>query len=544
MLERLSIKNIGGIGSAELIFSDSEEYNFTVITGESGAGKSSVVRALEILSGKRTQTSFIRAGEEKANVEAVFSSELSPSEEGTVYASRECFRGARGNACIQAKPMPLSSYAELMGKLLRIQSQFAQLELLDEERQLAMVDTSGGAELAKLLNEMKQTYQNAINEEKLLRKLTEKEREIEKKFENAEEIIQIVKMCNPQKGLESELEERRKFLSEKISTLTQGRLALDELTGGASGNGMIEQIERTFMKICRSLPDEIREKAELTANDGISNIQDILRLAGSHFSINELKRSKEEYNSIEQKLGNLRKIKRLTGAEDEDAILSWSTEAEEAISWLQNSRKEISEIEARSRTARREASRCAMQLRELRKSAASKLELRVNECLKDLGMNDSKLSIRFSEHLRLRRDGADKVNFMLVTPKREGPVEKIASGGELSRLLLALQLSLPDEWLPDTIVFDEVEAGLGGMAAVLSGQKLRELSSKCQVILVTHEASIAALGSKHFLIEKHEGEATILEISGDSRVSELARMLTGDSSLHEARLHAQKLLKS
>jgi DNA repair protein RecN (Recombination protein N) len=270
----------------------------------------------------------------------------------------------------------------------------------------------------------------------------------------------------------------------------------------------------------------------------------MLRVAESYFSINELRRLKEEYDSTEQRLGAIRKLKRLTGSEDEDSILKWSEEATEAILWLQNSRAEISETEARAQSAKREASRVAKQLREIRKNAATRLELKVNECLAELGMDDSKLSIRFTETPRLRRDGADRVNFMLVTSKREGPVEKIASGGELSRLLLALQLSLPDEWLPDTIVFDEVEAGLGGMAAVLSGEKLRELSSKCQVILVTHEASIAALGSKHFLIEKHEGEAIIQEVKGDDRVNELARMLTGDSSLHEARLHASKLLKN
>jgi DNA repair protein RecN (Recombination protein N) len=544
MLERLSIKNIGGIGSAELIFSNSAKYNFVAITGESGAGKSSIVRALEILSGKRYQSSFIRAGEEKANVKAVFSSDQSLSEEGTIFAARECFRAGRGSAYIQAKPMSLSLYAELMVRLLRIQSQFAQLELLDEEHQIAMVDTSGGAELAKLLDEMKQKYQNAVHEEKLLSSLTEKEREIDRKFENAEKIVQAVKVCKLKEGLESELEERRKFLSGRIDALTEGRNALDELTGGASGNGIIEQIERACIKICRSLPDEIKEESETAANEGISNIHDMLKIAGSYFNINELKRLAEEHANTEQRLGNLRKLKRMTGSEDEEAILRWSTEAEEAILWLQNSRKVIPEIEARSRTAKREASRCAMQLRELRKIAASKLELRVNKCLQDLGMDDSKLSIRFSERQRLTRDGADKVNFMLVTPKREGPVDKIASGGELSRLLLALQLSLPDEWLPDTIVFDEVEAGLGGMAAVLSGEKLRELSSKCQVILITHEASIAALGTKHFLIEKSEGEALIQEISGNSRISELARMLTGDSSLQEARLHAQKLLES
>ena len=544
MLERLSMKNIGGIGSADLDFSDSAKYNFIVITGESGAGKSSVVRALEILSGKRSQTSFIRAGEEKANVEAVLSSDESFAEEGTVFAARECSRTGRGSSYIQGKPIPLSSYAESMSKLLRIQSQFAQLELLDEERQLAMVDTSGRAELAKALVEMKHAYQNAVHEEKLLRTLTEKERDIEKKYENAEVVIKTAKLCKPQKGLESELEESRKSLSEKISAITQGRNALDELTGGTSGNGVMEQVERACVKICRSLPDGIKERIETAANEGIGNIHDMLKQAGAYFSLNELKNLMEEHDRTEQRLGNLRKLKRMIGAEDEESILKWSTEAEEAILWLQNSRKEMSEIEVRARSAKREASRCAMQIRELRKTAANRLESRVNECLNELGMNDSKLSIRFSERLRLRRDGADKVNFVLVSPKREGPVEKIASGGELSRLLLALQLSLPDEWLPGTIVFDEVEAGLGGIAAVLSGEKLRELSSKCQVILITHEASIAALGSKHFLIIKQEGEALIQEIIGDNRVSELARMLAGDSSLHEARLHAQKLLEA
>ena len=543
MLERLSIKNIGGIGEADIKLSNSAKHNFIVITGESGAGKSSVVRALEILSGKRSQSSFIRAGEDKAKVEAVFNSDLIPTE-GTVSAERECLRWGRGSAYFQSKLLPLSSYAELLSKLLRIQSQFAQLELLDEERQLSMVDTSGGTDLTLLLDEMKQAYQNAAHEEKLLRKLTERERDIESKFENAENIIHLVKKCRLQKGLESELLERNKFLTDRINALTHGRNALDEITGGASGDGMIERIERACTKICRSLPEEVKEKIESAANEGISNIHDMLRVAESYFSVNELKRLMEEHDSTEQRLGSLRKLKRMTRSEDEEAILRWSEEAEEAILWLQNAKKEISEIDARSRTAKREASRCAIRLREMRKGAAAKLELRVNKCLNELGMNDSELSIRFSECSRLRRDGADKVNFMLVTPKREGPVEKIASGGELSRLLLALQLSLPDEWLPDTIVFDEVEAGLGGMAAVLSGEKLRELSSKCQVILVTHEASIAALGSKHFLIEKHEGEASIKEISENSRISELARMLTGDSSLHEARLHAQKLLEN
>ncbi|MBQ2615711.1 MAG: DNA recombination protein RecN, partial [Synergistaceae bacterium] len=122
-------------------------------------------------------------------------------------------------------------------------------------------------------------------------------------------------------------------------------------------------------------------------------------------------------------------------------------------------------------------------------------------------------------------------------------VEKIASGGELSRLLLALQLSLPEEWLPPTIVFDEVEAGLGGKAAVLSGLQLQKLSRKCQVILVTHEASLAALGDSHILIQRTDGETLTRSITGTDRVKEIARMLSGSPDMTEAQEHARILLE-
>ena len=164
-------------------------------------------------------------------------------------------------------------------------------------------------------------------------------------------------------------------------------------------------------------------------------------------------------------------------------------------------------------------------------------------------MDGAGFSISFIELPKLRRDGADGVEFTLFTNKgspteRCGRVEKIASGGELSRLLLALQLSLPDEWLPPTLVLDEVEAVLGGKAAVLSGLKLKELSRRCQVILVTHEASIAALGDRHYVIRKEDGEPRAASVDGEERVREIARMLSGDPSLPEAQEHARRLLQS
>ena len=157
-------------------------------------------------------------------------------------------------------------------------------------------------------------------------------------------------------------------------------------------------------------------------------------------------------------------------------------------------------------------------------------------------MSGITFDINFTGLQKLRRDGADDVEFLLTDGTRSGAVGKIASGGELSRLLLALQLSLPDEWLPPTIIFDEVEAGLGGMAAVLSGLQLKKLSQKCQVILVTHEASIAALGDSHILIQRADGESAMKNITGEERVREIARMLSGSPDMSEAQEHARILL--
>ncbi|MBR0078791.1 MAG: DNA recombination protein RecN, partial [Synergistaceae bacterium] len=159
-----------------------------------------------------------------------------------------------------------------------------------------------------------------------------------------------------------------------------------------------------------------------------------------------------------------------------------------------------------------------------------------------LGMTGINFKINFNGLQKLNRNGADEIEFIFDDGKRSGRVEKIASGGELSRLLLALQLSLPDEWIPPTIVFDEVEAGLGGRAAVLSGMQLKKLSQKCQVILVTHEASIAALGNSHILIQRENGETFMKNINGSERVKEIARMLSGSPDMAEAQEHAKILL--
>ena len=223
-------------------------------------------------------------------------------------------------------------------------------------------------------------------------------------------------------------------------------------------------------------------------------------------------------------------------------MLAYCRDAAESLEWLETSYAQLEDLSQRSRDLKRRASALALVLREGRRTAASALEARVNALLADLGMEGIEFSVVLKELTKLRRSGADEAEFLLTAGKRSGRVDKIASGGELSRLLLALQLSLPDEWLPPSLVFDEVEAGLGGRAAVLSGVKLKELSRRCQVVLVTHEASIAALGDAHILVRREGGESQVRRVEGEERVTEIARMLSGTPNLTEARDHARRLL--
>ena len=276
--------------------------------------------------------------------------------------------------------------------------------------------------------------------------------------------------------------------------------------------------------------------------DAIRTALETLRDTVKHISPGDSEDDSSLLEETEARLGALRRLKRLCNIPDESELLNFCGEIYANLEWLENSYTGLEALTARSLEERKKANALAMEIRHSRQEAAGILAQRVNAVLGELAMEGITFSITLEGLQKLRRDGADGAEFTLSDGKRSGRVEKIASGGELSRLLLALQLSLPEEWLPPTIVFDEIEAGLGGKAAVLSGLQLQKLSRKCQVILVTHEASIAALGDSHILIQRTDGETFANTITGTERVREIARMLSGSPDMTEAQEHAKILL--
>ncbi len=546
MIEEVSIRNIGGVASATLRF----EKGFTVITGESGAGKSSLVRSLELLGGKRSQTAFLRAGEEEGSVEAVLSgigggtaAELAdPEEGGALFAKRIIARNGRSRTYFQDRAAPLSVFASVMNERMRIQSQFAQIELLDPKRQMELLDFCGGERAGALKTALSKAFSDAVECERSLRTARAREQELRTRFRDGDSILSAARGLKAAPGCEEAWEAR----VEKISTdLAIQRTLLDnllEMTGGAAGRGLLDSLESAGLEILKNLPAD-GESLSALFNEGLEKLQVFVKGVEARttgISPGDLEREREV---LEKKIGLLRKLKRATGTRTAEEFIEWCVEASKAAEWLREQEKISSALTEKGRSLRKEAARLAAELRAARTETARLLEDEVNRHLAGLAMEDCRFSVRLEELEKIRSTGADEITFTLSSGGRtETPVNKSASGGELSRILLAIQLSLPKEALPPTLIFDEVEAGLGGRAAVLAGYKLLELSRRCQVILVTHEGTIAALADSHFMVSKKGESVEAQKLQDGERVKEIARMLSGDSGLPEAVEHARILL--
>ncbi len=550
MLEEVTVRNVGGIADISITLRS----GLTAVTGESGTGKSSLVRALELLAGKRGQSTFIRAGEDEASVDAVMSGleatvkSLSDSlgqqgSETMLYVRRTLSRNGRNRTFLQGKGVPFSLYAETLNDGIRIQSQFAQMELLDPKRQLDIVDYCGGAETGRLLRALEETFREALECDRSLKAGKARRADLEHRFKDGETLLSAAEALGLTPQCDTLWEREYDDLGKKIDRGKTVRGLLLRLTGGASEEGVLDVLERSGADILRELP-EPRVELEKKFGEGLDALRNFVEaIEGDTPGVEALESLEREQEALERRMGLLRKLKRSTNSSTVEALMKWCHEARQATEWLREEERQASDLAERGKTLQREASRLAMALRDRRTAASKDLEERVNHHLGDLAMEDSTFRVRLSPLDRIRATGADEVLFTLAVGGREEiPVNKTASGGELSRILLAIQLALPDSLMPPVLVFDEVEAGLGGMAAVLAGHKLLELSRRCQVFLITHEAAIASLAQHHFAVRREGEETSITLLSCEERVEEIARMLSGDSSLAEAREHARRLL--
>jgi DNA repair protein RecN (Recombination protein N) len=314
------------------------------------------------------------------------------------------------------------------------------------------------------------------------------------------------------------------------------------MRGGETEEDIVDSLSALIRDLYAIAPSELAPRWTELGESALSNLNELFESARREFGITSREELEARYEKVEARIGLLRRLKRETGLRSAEELTGYIGEVEGETAWLGNSSAILEERAARASGLRAAVASCARGLRSLREAAAADFGARVNRHLSDLAMEDIHFSVVINRLDKVRASGAESAAFMLSQSGLPPlPVGKAASGGELSRILIAIQASIESDRLPGVLVFDEVEAGLGGRTALLAGEKLRELSGNCRTILITHEATIAAMADQHFVVRRSGDVTEVCEISGEERAREIARMLAGSES-REALEHARSLL--
>ncbi len=380
-LSKFSVKNIGGIQQARLILRG----NFIAVTGESGTGKSSLVRALEVLAGKRSQTASIRFGFEEGEVWGVFREKGTGSE---TVAGRILSRGSRNRNYLGEESVPFARLKDFTERRLGIQSQFSQLDLLDPRRQRDLLDSCGGEESAFLRKKLAADFETAIRLERGLSALQERRREIEKTYLDAESVIETVRRLQLKDGNEAGWKEELQSLEQFLSRQGKLREIAARFLGGSSEGGLAEELQRWMREMAGALDKEQETLLGSSFENLLKEMQKLEVFSRAILQDKRVEEAEERRELLENRLGTLRKLKRLVGAESLEELLAFCEKAEENLDWMQKSAAERESLVQRCRQARKEVAQTANALAENRRTVAAKLEETVSSHLADLAMEN------------------------------------------------------------------------------------------------------------------------------------------------------------
>lgn len=545
MLELLHIENIAVIEQADIQFRP----GFNALTGETGAGKSIVIDAMGAVLGGRTSRDLIRTGSKKAVVSAEFSgiaedlpglaeSGAEPDEDGLLMIQREIDADGKNLCRINGRPVTVSQLRALGANLLNIHGQHDGQQLLDEEQHGAYLDRFGRLENA--LGEYRGVYDAMAELRRRMDALRMDETEKARKVDSLRFQIEELERAELRPGEEEELLERRDLLrnGEKYLSAVSGAdqcLNGDDETGGAVS--LIQEAENALahVKGRNGRLEEIWNRLEQLRCEAYDLAETVRDMAG------QFDFSPEELDAVESRSDQLYRLKKKYGATVEDML-----------AYLDRSRRELDEIETADDTlvrlegqlakAEKAVAAVGAELTKARKAAASELEQRILKELRDLDMNRVRFFIEFTSK-EPGPDGCDTIRFLMSANAGEDlkPIARIASGGELARIMLALKNVLAEQERVGTLVFDEVDTGVSGRAAQKVAEKLAQVSRHKQVLCVTHLPQLAAMADSHFSVEKGERQGRtftkVLQLDRAQRMAELAR-LTGGSRVTDALLQS------
>lgn len=548
MLDLLHIENIAVIEQADIRFGT----GFNVLTGETGAGKSIVIDAISAILGERAYRDVIRTGETSAFVSAVFTQvpRLSwfeenhiPYDAAELLVQREIFADGK-NACrVNGRPVSVAILKKLGGQLINIHGQHDSQQLFDEQSHILYLDLFAHNE--QIRREYEACFDKVASVRHEIDRLTMDEGEKLRRVEMLQHQITEIERAELIADEDVELETRRRILqnSEKLmDALSCAVTALygDEDHDGASG--LISEAEKSLSRITRY--DDGLQDLHGRLSEMMYNVQDLAEELRNR--ADELSYSGDELERIESRLDTIHRLKRKYGG-DVTEILRFLEEAKKELDEIEFSEAKIDQLQKKLTVVTKEAEKAGLVLRESRKNAASLLEQRLAAELAALDMPRAQFVCCF-EPQPMAANGMDDVRFLMTANIGEAlkPMSKVASGGELARIMLAIKNVLAEQDDVHTLIFDEVDAGVSGRAAQKVAMKLRQVSSSKQVLCVTHLPQIAAAADVHLLIAKSERDGRtytkVTALDREGRKLEIARIIGGAQITETTLQSAEEML--
>ncbi len=551
MLRELRLNNLAIIKNLDLEFNE----GLISLTGETGAGKSIILDGISLLIGERSNLEMIRTGEDSLFAEGVFDlSEVQKEklnklgfeiEDDELIISRYFYRNSKSKITVNGMRMTVSKLKELMRNVLDLVGQHEHQYLLNKNYHLGLLDRfldKNGQELAK---EIRNNVSSLKTINKKIEEIeTEKFRIMEKK-----DILEFQSNEIASLGLkgneDNDLEEEYKILfnagkiSEKlensIQRLKEGEYSVINSLGKIKKNlEQLSDISETYSDLKEKIENIIYEVDDIgySLEDMVENVEsDDVRLEKVISRIDEINKLKLKYGSTIEE------------------ILAFREENEKKLSLIKFENNELEVLKKEKEEKTKLYFENSQKLREIRKKVAENLEKTINVQLKDLNMANSKFKVAFSEKTVISSRGMDDVEFMMVTNFGENykPLAKIASGGEISRIMLALKTVFSSVDNISVLIFDEIDTGISGETVRKVAEKLKELSGTVQVICVTHSPQIAGKSNQQFFIKKeienNVTETKVRELNTDERIREIARIISGDNITETSIKHAKEIMK-
>ena len=564
-LDEIAIRNLGIIEESRCEFSP----GFNVLTGETGAGKTMILTALSLILGGKSDSSLVRHGSDRLQSSAVFSV-TNPSssltavcdesdvaiEDGQLIISRSVTADGKSKAQINGAPAPAATVASITDLLVEIHGQSANHQIVKSAKQREILDTFGGKAITDALSEYQESYQKYRDLKERINAMKKASAARDSEIVELEEFVAAWKKLNP---IENELTD----LDASIARLSSVEVLR---TAASTASEILSEEEAGVLTLLHSASrsldgakaqDKVLEKIADQLKDGLYQLDDAARELASYLA--NLEADPAQLQSSQERKAALNSLIKKFGSTSDDPLADLHTRAansREALADLRGGDSRISELEAELSGVRKDLLSAARALTSVRKDAAIDLSNKVTTELAGLSMPHTVLSITVAsidyegslKESDFTTVGCDEVSIGIQAQK-DGPIVAIGkgvSGGEMSRIMLALSVVIAGTYPLGTYIFDEVDAGVGGKAAIEVGRRLFELSKNSQVIVVTHLPQVACWADTHLKVAKttdgHVVASGITSLDRDGRVEEIARMLAGLEESSSAREHALELL--